>query len=43
MKQFRILKYELPLTMLQHLDDMVNIIAAICNMYTPLPNYGKDA
>ncbi|XP_069126931.1 uncharacterized protein [Argopecten irradians] len=39
MKCFRILKYELPLTMLHHLDDIVRIVAGICNLYPPLSKY----
>lgn len=39
MKCFRILKYEVPLSLMHHLDDIVKIIAGICNMYPPLPCY----
>ena len=39
MKCFRILKYEMPLSLIQHLDDIVRIAAGICNMYPPLPRY----
>ena len=39
MKFFRILKYECPLTLCQHLDDILKIICAMCNMYPPLPKY----
>lgn len=42
MKCFRILKYELPLTMLSHLDDMIVVIDCICNLSPPLPNYNKS-
>ncbi|CAG2201965.1 unnamed protein product [Mytilus edulis] len=39
MKYFRILKYEVPLTLVQHLDSIFKTIAGICNMYPPLPKY----
>ncbi|XP_052079435.1 uncharacterized protein LOC127717711 [Mytilus californianus] len=39
MKYFRILKYEVPLTLMQHLDSIFKTIAGICNMYPPLPKY----
>ncbi|KAK3105562.1 hypothetical protein FSP39_000540 [Pinctada imbricata] len=39
LKCFRILKYEMPLSLIQHLDDIVRIAAGICNMYPPLPRY----
>ncbi|CAC5379541.1 unnamed protein product [Mytilus coruscus] len=35
MKCFRILKFELPLTLLQHLDDIIRSIAGLCNLYPP--------
>ncbi|XP_033741819.1 uncharacterized protein LOC117328399 [Pecten maximus] len=41
MKYFRILKNELPLTLLHHLDDVVLVVAGICNLYPPLPRYSK--
>lgn len=39
LKYFRILKYELPVTLFQHLDDIVTTVAGICNLYPPLPKY----
>ncbi|XP_021351115.1 uncharacterized protein LOC110448927 [Mizuhopecten yessoensis] len=39
LKSFRILKYELPLTLVHHLDDICLIAAGICNLYPPLPRY----
>lgn len=39
MKYFRILKFEIPLTLCQHLDDIVRIVSGVCNMYPPLPKY----
>lgn len=39
MKQFHIIKNELPITLLHHLDDIVKVIAGICNLYPPLPRY----
>ncbi|VDI16498.1 Hypothetical predicted protein [Mytilus galloprovincialis] len=39
MKYFRILKYEVPLTLVQHLNSIFKTIAGICNMYPPLPKY----
>ena len=39
MKYFHILKNEIPLTMIHHIDDIVKIISGICNMYPPLPRY----
>ncbi|VDI47959.1 Hypothetical predicted protein, partial [Mytilus galloprovincialis] len=38
MKYFRILKYEVPLTLVQHLDSIFKTIPGICNMYPPPPN-----
>ena len=39
MKCFRILKYELPLTLLHHLDNIVLIVSGICNLYPPLAKF----
>ena len=39
MKFFRILKCEVPLTLCQHLDDILKIVSGVCNMYPPLPKY----
>ncbi|KAK6168589.1 hypothetical protein SNE40_019789 [Patella caerulea] len=39
LKCFRILKYELPLTLLHHLDDIVLIASGICNLYPPLAKF----
>ena len=39
MKSFRILKYEVPITMLHHLDTIVRVVAGLCNLYPPLPKY----
>ena len=39
MKKIHIIKNELPLTLIQHIDDIVKIIAGICNLYPPLPRY----
>ena len=39
MKCFRILKYELPITLLHHLDDIVRTVAGLCNLFPPLPRY----
>ena len=39
MKCFRILKFELPLTLMQHIDYIVRTVAGICNLYPPLPKY----
>lgn len=36
LKTFRILKYEIPLTLISLLDDMLQICGSICNMYPPL-------
>lgn len=41
MKTFRILKFELPLTLAQHIDYIVKTIAGLCNLYPPLPKYNK--
>lgn len=38
-KCFRILKHELPITLVPHLDDIVQICCGICNLYPPLPRY----
>lgn len=39
LKQFHIIKNEIPITLLHHLDDIVKVIAGICNLYPPLPRY----
>lgn len=39
MKTFRILKFEVPLTLCQHLDHIIQTVAGICNLYPPLPKY----
>ncbi|XP_061173256.1 uncharacterized protein LOC133182425 [Saccostrea echinata] len=39
MKQFHIIKNEMPITLLHHIDDTVKVIAGICNLYPPLPRY----
>ena len=36
LKKFRILKYELPISLAPQLDDIVTISAATCNLYPPL-------
>ena len=36
MKCFRILKYEIPISLMHHLDDIVKTVAGICNLYPPL-------
>jgi hypothetical protein len=38
-KYFRILKYEIPIFLMHHLDDIVKTIAGICNLYPPLLCY----
>ena len=39
LKWFRILKYELPISLLCHIDDILCLVAGICNMYPPIPRY----
>lgn len=39
MKCFRILKYEISISLMHHLDDIVKTVAGICNLYPPLPCY----
>ena len=39
LKCFRILRYEVPLTLLSHVDDIMKIVGGICNLYPPLPRY----
>lgn len=34
---FRILQYQVSQSLIYHLDDIVKIIACICNIYPPLP------
>ena len=41
LKYFRILKFEVPITLCQHLDDILRVICGICNLYPPLPVYDK--
>ena len=41
MKCFRILKFEVPISLMHHLDDIIKTIAGICNLYPPLPRYVK--
>ncbi|CAB3992839.1 uncharacterized protein LOC111330135 [Paramuricea clavata] len=36
LKSFRILKYELPLTLISQIDDIIFICAALCNLYPQL-------
>ncbi|KAK3092726.1 hypothetical protein FSP39_006615 [Pinctada imbricata] len=36
---FRMLKFEVPVTICQHLDDVLRIVCGICNLYPPLPRY----
>ncbi|XP_062572932.1 uncharacterized protein LOC134234895 [Saccostrea cucullata] len=38
-KFFRLLKFEVPVTICQHLDDILKIVCGICNLYPPLPRY----
>ena len=33
LKYFRILKFEVPITLCQHLDDILRVICGICNLY----------
>lgn len=42
MKCFRVLKFELPITLIQHLDNIVKVIAGICNLYPPCPNTSEE-
>lgn len=42
MKFFRILKYEVPISLMHHLDDIIRSIAGVCNLYPPLPSYTKQ-
>ncbi|CAH1265591.1 Hypp3212 [Branchiostoma lanceolatum] len=39
LKTVRILKYEVPITLLPQVDDMITICAALCNLYPPLVKY----
>ncbi|CAH1233133.1 Hypp605 [Branchiostoma lanceolatum] len=39
LKTFRILKYELPITMLHQVDEMIQVCAALCNLQKPLVKY----
>lgn len=39
MKTFRLLKYEVPLTLVHHLDNIVRVVAGICNLHFTLPKY----
>lgn len=39
LKTFRFLKYEVPITMLPHIDNIVTVCAALCNMLPPLVKY----
>lgn len=39
LKCFRILKFELPVTLSHHLDCIIKTVAGICNLYPPLPKY----
>lgn len=36
LKTFRILKYEVPLTLVGHIDDIVTVCAALCNLKEPI-------
>ena len=36
LKTFRLIKNELPISMLGNLDDIIIVCAAICNLYKPL-------
>ena len=36
LKTFRLIKYELPISLLENIDDIVIVCAAICNLYKPL-------
>lgn len=38
-KFFRLLKFEVPVTVCQHLDDILKIVCGICNLYPPLLRY----
>ena len=39
LKCFRILKNEFPITLISNLDDIIQICAALCNLYPPLTKY----
>lgn len=39
MKYFRILKYEIPITLCQHMDKIVKVVCGICNFLPTLPKY----
>ena len=36
LKTFRLIKHELPISLLENIDDIVIVCAAICNLYKPL-------
>ena len=36
LKKFKILKYEMPILLLNKFDDIVTICAALCNLYPKL-------
>lgn len=36
LKTFRLIKHELPISLLSNIDDIVIVCAAICNLYIPL-------
>lgn len=38
-KFFRLLKFEVPVTVCQYLDGILKIVCCICNLYPPLPKY----
>ncbi|XP_019621910.1 PREDICTED: uncharacterized protein LOC109468106 [Branchiostoma belcheri] len=39
LKTFRILKYELPISLIPQIDDMITVCAALCNLQQPLVKY----
>ena len=42
LKHFRILKYELPVTLNQHLDYIMKSVGEKCNLYPPLIKYNSN-
>ena len=39
LKTFRLLKYEVPITLLPHIDNILTVCAALCNLLPPLVQY----
>jgi hypothetical protein len=37
LKTFRLIKYELPITLISQIDNITGICAALCNLYPPPP------